>query len=91
VLIIRFNQPHVYFQEPLKKVVTEVNYAKSDANYEIRSILPISLQNSSAQNVDKSLLVVAELNKLGISSSRINSNTTYSNDVINQEIRIFVK
>jgi len=91
LLIIRFNQPHVYFQEPLKKVVAEVNYAKSDANYEIQSVLPISAQNSSSQNSDKALLVTAELNKLGVSTSRISSNISYSNDVINQEIRVFVK
>lgn len=91
VLIIRFNQPRVYFQEPLKKVVAEVNYAKSNANYEINSILPISYQNHSSQNNDKVLLVAAELKKLGIPTSRITSNSTYSNDVINQEIHIFVK
>jgi len=92
VLIIRFNQEHIYFQSPLKKVVSEVKSAKADANYEVRLVLPAASQNVSSQNNDRNLLlVIAELNKLGITSSRISSDMIYSDTVQNQEIRVFVK
>ena len=96
IMIIRFNQQYVYFQEPLKKVVQEVGYAQKNAIYEVQSVVPTALSkekdSSLAKESDLHLhSVLTELGKLGVSSDRLNTNVIYSDDVKSQEIRIFVK
>jgi|GEM_PF-4646256 len=96
ILVIRFNQQHVYYQEPLKQVVSEVRGVRGDAIYEVRSILPSAMQQSEDEQAAKKaetrlLLVLAELKKLGVAQDKVSADTTYSDDVKTQEIKIFVK
>ena len=96
VMVIRFNQQFVHFQEPLKKVVAEVAQAKANANYEVQSIVPSAVQkNNVPSEIRKSEVnlqsVLVELKKLHVEQAAINSSTTYSDDVQDQEVRIFVK
>ena len=95
-MVIRFNQQFVHFQEPLKKVVAEVVQAKANSNYEVQSIVPSAVQkNNVPSEIRKSEVnlqsVLVELKKLHVEQAAINSSTTYSDDVQDQEVRIFVK
>lgn len=96
IMVIRFNQKYVYFQNPLKNVVDEVRKVQPDAMYEVQSIVPAKFQeweNEREQKASAAHLssVVAELGKLGVLSDRIKYSSAYSNEVANQEIKIFVK
>lgn len=96
VMVIRFNQQFVHFQEPLKKVVSEVGDAKANANYEVQSIVPSAVQkNNVPSEIKKSEMnlnsVLLELKKLHVEQSAVNSSTVYSDDVQTQEVKIFVK
>ena len=93
VMIIRFNQKYVYFEQALKKVVYKVAAAKHDAKYELQSIVPSKRTNSANSNsYDTNLRnVIGILNKYKVSSDRITSSTVVSDTAQYQEIDIFVR
>lgn len=96
IAVIRFNQQHVYFQDALRKVVSEVREVRGDADYTVLSVVPAASkedEESKEQKKSESRLnsVVYELRKLGVEPSHLSYKTSYSDDVQFQEVRIFVK
>lgn len=92
VLVIRFNQKHVYFENALKKVVDKVSAIKPNASYEIQSIVPDDSGDTNARQYLENLRgVVAAFNQLGISKGRISVRTDVTDIVKSQEINIFVR
>lgn len=94
VMIIRFNQKNVYFQDSLKKMVEVVSSVKPDAEYYIQSVIPADKEDIGYkykiynQNLR---LVVAGLNQLGIPIERVKVDITDSDSISDHEIRIFIK
>ena len=94
VMIIRFNQPNVYFQDSLKKMVSTVSNIKPDAAYDIQSVIPSNREDigDKYKNYNQNLrLVMAELNSLGIPIERVKIDIVDSASVNNHEIRIFIR
>lgn len=92
VMIIRFNQKYVYFENALKKVVDRVSAVKPNALYEIQSLVPNdSSDANSRQYLDNLRSVIASLNHLGISKDRISVRTDVTDIVQSQEVNIFIR
>ncbi len=93
VMVIRFNQQNIYFQNALKKMVEAVSKNKPNATYDLQSIIPSNRQDigNKYKNYNNNLrLVVGELSNLGISIDKIRVDITDSNYIDDQEIRIFI-
>ncbi len=92
VLVIRFNQKYVYFENALKKVIDKVYGIKPNAGYEIQSVIPNDGNDANAKKYLENLRnVVAEFNRLGIPKERISIRTDVTDLVQSQEINIFVR
>ncbi|MEK6745527.1 MAG: hypothetical protein AABY33_00645 [Pseudomonadota bacterium] len=92
VLVIRFNQKYVYFENALKKVIDKVYGIKPNAGYEIQSVIPNDGNDGNAKKYLENLRnVVAEFNRLGIPKERISIRTDVTDLVQSQEINIFVR
>lgn len=92
VMVIRFNQKYVYFENALKKVVDKVYAIKPNAGYEIQSVVPNESSDTNAKKYLENLrAVVAEFNRLGISKDRISIRTDATDLVKSQEVNIFVR
>jgi hypothetical protein len=92
VMVIRFNQKYVYFENALKKVVDKVYAIKPNAAYEIQSVVPAESSETNAKKYLENLrAVVAEFNRLGVSKDRISIRTDTTNLVNSQEVNIFVR
>ena len=89
VMIIRFNQKFVYFENSLKKVVDKVSGVKPNARYELQSVVPND--NNSPKYLANLRSVVAEFGKLGVSKDSLSISTVTTDLVENQEINIFVR
>ena len=89
VMIIRFNQKYVYFENSLEKVVDKVSSVKPNAKYELQSVVPND--RNSAKYLDNLRSVVAEFGKLGVSKDSLSISTVTTDLVENQEINIFVR
>jgi len=96
LLVIRFNQQHVYFDRVLRQAVESAEKAKADALYDVVSIVPTGGNNAqqnerlSANAAGNLGSVVQELQNLGVQPSRIHSTTQSSASATAQEIQIFV-
>ncbi len=94
VMIIRFNQQNVYFQDALKKMVEVVSSVKPDAEYDIQSVIPANNENigDKYKLYNQNLrLVVAGLNQLGVPIERVKIDITDSSVISDHEIRIFIR
>jgi len=95
LLVIRFNQQHVYFDRVLRQAVDATEKTKAGAVYDVVSIVPSGgsrEQNEriSADAADNLNAVVQQLQDLGVQPSRIQASTQSSTAVTAQEIDIFV-
>ena len=97
LIVIRFNQRHVYFQEPLKKVVNAVNdLHQPNLVYDVHSLVP-QLDNElkhkrEAPIADANLAgVLAELKRLGVPGSQVRVTPVVGANVTDQEIQIYVE
>ncbi len=94
VMIIRFNQKNVYFQNALRKVIGKVDDAKPASSYELQSVVPSgSTRNpGNDKDFDENLRsVVNVMTRLGVPVSNITFSTITSDSVQNQEIKIIVR
>lgn len=94
VMIIRFNQKNVYFQNSLKKVVDRVSEVKPEAVYEIQSVIPSVAVNGRGNDREYAMnlhRVISEFNTLGVPMGRINIDISDSPDVREHEIRILIR
>ncbi len=91
VMIIRFNQKYIYFENAMKKVIDRVASVKPGAIYEIQSIIPNDGSDANAKKYLENLRnVVGTFNKLGIGTDKLSIRTDVAN-VENQEVNIFVR
>ncbi len=84
LLVIRFNQPHVYFQKPLSIAVTRAEQAKPGVVYDVVSYT--SPNAAVSGNLD---VVLGTMISMGVPRARIKAMTQASGS--GEEIHIFVR
>lgn len=97
VLVVRFNQSHVYFDQAVANVVKAVESSKPGLQYDVVSYLPDLSKLSPEQQAnvntragDNMKDVVAQVQQNGVAASRIHVGTA-TEPVTSQEIKIFVR
>lgn len=97
LLTIRFNQPHVYYEDALTQAVKSAEQAKPGVMYEVLSTIPdlSSLTQDqqdklSARAKDNLHNVVVKMQQQGVSPDRIRI-ADQTLKIRSQEIRIFVR
>lgn len=99
LLIIRFNQKHVFFDNAVAEAERNVEKLVPEGIYVIASSVPplranrhVDQDDSIAdEQVSRIRAVINQLQALGVSTTRIRATNQVSNSVSNQEIRIFIK
>jgi len=96
LLIVRFNQEHVYFNRALKQAVTNAEAAKPGIHYNVVSYVPSGAKKGqmkvSAEQAKTNLgMVTKGLQELGVDSARVDVSSQPSSAVTSQEVRIFVE
>jgi len=92
VMIIRFNQKYVYYDNPLRKVVSKVSATRPNARYELESVVPRGNNGYDNEKYVQNLQnVVNVLAKYGVSGDMVSSRVIVSDSLKNQEINIFVR
>lgn len=97
LLTVRFNQPHVYYDDALAKAVNEAEKAKPDVIYEVLSnmpnlsSLPPDQQDKLSKRGQNNLRnVVIKMQQMGVPPQRIRvANQTLT--LRSQEIQVFVR
>ncbi len=95
LLVVRFNQDHVYYTRALKQAVANAERAKSGVRYHVVSYLPDGKRRGQKQvaskkaqgNLDK---ITGLMQQLGVDASRIEAKSQKA-PVMNQEIKIYVE
>ena len=97
LLTIRFNQPHVQYDNALKDAVTQAEKAKSGVHYDVLSTvpdltsLPAEQQSKLSARAKNNLHnIVVAMQQAGVSADRIKI-ADQTMKIRSQEIRIFVK
>jgi hypothetical protein len=94
LLIVRFNQPNVYFERALKQAVTSAEQAKTGVTYEVISYIPADraadANGKEAANFNLST-VTSFMQQLGVPAERMSAASQVSSNVKSQEVQIFVK
>ncbi len=92
LVIIRFNQRHVYFQRPLYTAVSRALEVKPSARFTMVSVVPTHggerKYRAAETNFSK---VVQYMREMGIPQSRITVNRRSSNAVKTGEVHVYVK
>jgi hypothetical protein len=92
VMIIRFNQQYVYFDNPLRKVVSKVSTTRPNARYELESVIPRGNNGYENEKYNQNLQnVVNVLAKYGVTGDRVSSRVIVSDSLKSQQINIFVR
>jgi hypothetical protein len=97
LLVIRFNQKHVYFDRALRQAVESVERTKAGASYTVVSYVPSGKSGGSGQNERRTEDAVENLNEVvgglaqqGVETSRIHYSSQTDDKLDSQEIHIFV-
>jgi hypothetical protein len=96
IMVIRFNQNHVFFQRALRQAVEATNKAKPGAFFDVVSMVPVGGTMAQSERVNSSAAdnlnsVVQEMQNLGVTSSQIHTSTESTPTATIQEIDIFVQ
>jgi len=97
LLTVRFNQPHVYYEDALVRAVTDAEKAKPGVMYDVLSTipdlssLPPEQQAKMTQRAKDNLRnIVLKMQQVGVSADRIRI-ADQTLKIRSQEIRIFVR
>lgn len=89
VMIVRFNQDHVYFQKQLATVIRSAIKAKPDVVFDVIQYVPNQAENGE---YDSSLqTVLSGFLTNGIAKSRLQASMQSSQDVSSAEVYIYVR
>lgn len=96
LMVIRFNQHHVYYDDALAKAISAAQRAKPGANYSVVSRLPDlsaltaeQQSNINSRASDNLRNVVGQMQQLGVTSDHIKI-ANQKQDVRSQEIAVYV-
>jgi hypothetical protein len=96
LVVIRFDQPNVDYEEPLYKAVNSALQRKPNATFTVQAVAP---QANSAAEVatnttasrDNATKVLRSLTAMGMPADRLSLSATMSPDIQGSEVRIFVR
>jgi hypothetical protein len=96
LVVIRFDQPNVDYEQPLYTAVSRALERKPDATFTIQAVAPnagtpadVAVNtNASRQNAEN---VLRSLTSMGLPADRVSLSATMSPDVQASEVRIFVR
>lgn len=91
-MIIRFNEPNVYYEQQLSMVVNRANAIKQDVAFDLIQYIPVTDSRSRLAEFGKNgNAVVDSLTRLGVNVSQIRFMQTPTPDVPTDEVYIFVR
>jgi hypothetical protein len=96
LVVIRFDQPNVDYQQPLYTAVSRALERKPSATFTIQAVAPnagsaaaVAVNtNASRQNAEN---VLRSLTNMGLPADRVSLSATMSPDVQSNEVRIYVR
>ncbi len=94
LMVIRFNQPHVAYEQPLYKTLSRALEVKPTAVFDIVSV-SAKARDPQAQKVNNEIAtqnvhkVLNTLKEIGMPQSRINLSSA-SDNIASSEVRVFV-
>jgi hypothetical protein len=96
LVVIRFDQPNVDYEQPLYTAVSRALERKPGATFTIQAVAPnagsaadVAVNtNASRQNAEN---VLRSLTNMGLPADRVSLSATMSPDVQSNEVRIFVR
>ncbi len=96
LIVVRFNQPHVYFEPSLRTVVDKAISIKPDARFSLVQILPESANGRkiaiSKSTADSHVAqVVAVLRGQGVDTRNLAVSRRYDTQVTSSEVHVFVE
>ena len=96
LLLIRYNQEHVYYTRALKQAVANAENTKASVKYKVVSVVPTGNRKGTvkigAERAKSNLAsVLTSIQQLGVPADRISSSTESSALALSQEIKIYVE
>jgi hypothetical protein len=88
--IIRFNQPRVYFQQPLSNAVRSAHRVSSDIAFKIKHYVPVNrqLQQRAEANLGQ---VIQHLYGLGVRADQIQVTKQLASSLSSSEVHLYVQ
>jgi hypothetical protein len=96
LVVIRFDQPNVDYEQPLYTAVSHALERKPSATFTIQAVAPnagstadvATNTNNSRQNAEN---VLRSLTNMGLPADRVSLSATMSPDIQSNEVRVFVR
>ena len=88
LMVIRFNQPRIYFQRPLYNAVSRALAAKPSVMFNLINYVPTK-DNGAAQRDLQAVLNT--LNEMGVPSSRVSVNSQQDPTLRFSEVHLYVR
>jgi len=96
LVVIRFDQPNVDYEQPLYTAVSRALERKPSATFTIQAVAPNAgtaaqvavNNNTSRQNAEN---VLRSLTNMGLPADRVSLSAMMSPDIQSNEVRIFVR
>jgi hypothetical protein len=96
LVVIRFDQPNVDYEQPLYTAVSRALERKPSATFTIQAVAPnagsaadVAVNtNASRQNAEN---VLRSLTNMGLPADRVSLSATMSPDISSNEVRVFVR
>ncbi len=96
LVVIRFDQPNVAYEQPLYTAVSRALERKPSASFTVMAVAPnagtpaqVALNtNASRQNAEN---VLRSLTNMGLPANRVTLSATMSPDIQSNEVRVFVR
>ncbi len=90
LVVVRFNQPRVYYDQPLYNALTLAVQAKSDVRFNVINYFPV--QPGLRQMADNNFRrVLTSIRKMGVPDSRLNLRSEPAPDLNYSEVHIYVR
>ncbi|MEJ0009595.1 MAG: hypothetical protein WDN72_03135 [Alphaproteobacteria bacterium] len=92
LVVIRFNQAHVYYEDSLYGAISQAVAAKPDVMFDVVSYAPNGSDKSRWQQVASgdTQAVVASMERMGVPASRIRVSGQYLDGIRYDEVHVFV-
>jgi hypothetical protein len=96
LVVLRFNQPHVYYEQPLYEAISQAVTVKPAVTFDVVSYAPqtgnggtdAAWQATASHNTQA---VVSAMNRMGVPSSRIRVSGARDASINYDEVHIFAR
>lgn len=96
LMVVRFNQDRIYYQQPLYNAVANALQAKPSVMFSIISLVPQTGDKYADEKLDadarrSTALFVNDMRKMGVPESRIRVDYQQAPNVTSNEVHLFVE